>query len=55
MIDNKNIIFYNGYDYDILIISDHTKMTAEEILHKMNSSYFKLEFKDTYLLIYLLT
>ena len=54
MIEIKNIIFYNGYVYDILIISEYIKMTAEEIFHKMNSSYFKLEFKDTYLFTYLL-
>jgi len=30
MVETTNVIFYNWCVYDILIISDHTKMTAEE-------------------------
>jgi len=48
MIETKNIIYDNGYVHDILIISDHKKMTAEELLDKMNSSHSKLKFEYTF-------
>jgi hypothetical protein len=46
-LENKNIISYNIYVDDILIIFDSRKITANEIQSYMNSIHQNLNFKQT--------
>jgi hypothetical protein len=45
--ENNNIVFYNRYVDDILIIYDNYKTNADEILVYMNNLHNHLEFKLT--------